>query len=83
DLSGDWNGTYRYVTKNFKSVNFVVHLSEKDAKLTGKVVEPNTLSDSPVKQLRADIRGTVDPDLTISFTKTYDGTGGVSHSVQY
>ena len=83
DLTGDWKGTYRYITKNLKPVNFEIHLVETGEKLTGKTVEPNTFSESPVKHLHADIRGSVNPDLTISFLKTYDGTGGATHSVEY
>jgi hypothetical protein len=36
-----------------------------------------------VARLFADVEGVTAVDGSVTFTKTYDGTGGVSHSVRY
>ena len=44
--------------------------------------EPNTFGDKTSKNLYASLTGAVSGN-DIQWVKTYDGTGGVSHSVTY
>ena len=85
DLSGRWLGTYyrpahdRYYRP---SVRFVIEMRCRDGAIWGTVAEPNTFGDGSSDKLFADIRGTF-VGRRLSFTKQYDGTAGVSHSLQY
>ena len=53
------------------------------ASFTGDMAEINTFAKENTPQLFSTVRGSIDSGGFVRFTKTYDGTGGVSHSVQY
>jgi hypothetical protein len=80
DLNGAWVGQYLY--KSNYTVPFTVSLEQSQTRLYGHSTEPNTFGAPDAKNLTADLLGQVDGN-EISFNKTYDRTGGVSHTVQY
>lgn len=76
-----WSGSYRY--GNNQSVNFSLRLSvSSNGSLSGRTQEPNTFGNKSAASLFANVQGSVQGS-GIRFTKTYDGTGGVNHSVSY
>jgi hypothetical protein len=85
-LTGTWAGTYFYATANGSAVGSVAFFAEivvDGGKLTGSVVEPNTIGDRTSSDLRATVEGSIAEDGLVRFVKTYDGTAGVDHSVEY
>lgn len=80
-LSGDWAGEYWGPAAT--RTPFVVTIREADGAFRGSLAERNTFARGAGDRLYADISGGLDEDGRLAFTKTYDGTGGVSHSVQY
>lgn len=86
-LSGRWKGTYHYPGDAQAPVDFemkVVH-SAGD-KLAGTVKEPNTFGPNPAQepQLYAKCKGAFDAAARkLTWTKTYDGTDGIAHAVEY
>ena len=87
-LTGTWAGTYFYALANSTggavgSVAFFAELTIDRDKLRGSVIEPNTIGDRSANELRASIEGSIGEDGLVRFVKTYDGTGGVDHSVEY
>jgi hypothetical protein len=77
-----WRGTYVYGTGQ-PPVQFTLFItSSRGARFEGVIVEPNTFGDRAFAELFADVSGS-DNGATFSFAKTYDGTGGQSHTVQY
>jgi hypothetical protein len=50
--------------------------------LAGRTSEPNTFGVTNDPYVSANVSGVVQGDR-VTFTKTYDGTGGQTHSVQY
>jgi hypothetical protein len=90
DLTGRWRGTYSYpsvhegrAVANTSPVEFVIDIVADGLTLGGKVTEPNTFGDATSDRLYADIEGEFFEDNKVVFEKTYDGTGGVSHTVRY
>jgi hypothetical protein len=83
DLSGAWGGSYSYDGESQPSVAFKAKLRFEDDAFTGSTREPNTFGDPSAKQLRAKLIGIIGPSGAVNFTKTYDGSGGVNHSVEY
>lgn len=83
-LEGDWQGSYTYPYRNRKmaDVNFNIVISQKAAEVTGSTIEPNTFGDNSSETLEALIVGKV-VDSKIDFVKTYNGKGGVVHSINY
>ena len=82
-LSGIWKGTYSYREgAGLKEVQFEVQLAQRGQSLSGRIIEPNTFRRSSVPALYANFVGIVD-GRRLRFIKTYDGTGGESHSVYY
>jgi hypothetical protein len=81
-LTGDWTGGY--LSSDGNDVNtFDVTFDQRGARLNGTVVEVNAIGDvSKVLFLTSTLTGSVNGDQVV-FTKTYDGSGGVSHSVIY
>ena len=79
-LSGVWRGVYwggdNQVTQ------FQATLRQTGGALSGSIVEDNNFSAEHIPFLLATISGSANGD-TVSFTKTYDGTGGASHTVNY
>jgi hypothetical protein len=83
DLSGAWTGGY--FSSDQSDVNaFQMTLKSAGSAFTGTAVESNGFGDaSKVLFLTSMIQGTVKPDGSVNFVKTYDGSGDVSHSVSY
>jgi hypothetical protein len=79
-ISGVWTGTYYY--GNRPPVPFTLYLNERGGRVSGQSREPATFGDGTSEVLIARIKGRRTGD-TFTFTKTYNGTGGVNHAVQY
>jgi len=77
-----WSGKYFY-SDSRAPVPFSVNLQKSGQRISGRMAEPNTFAKQPVNRLFANLSGVIRPDSVVRFTKTYDGTGGVSHSVTY
>jgi hypothetical protein len=83
DFSGAWTGAYAYDSTFADAVEFEANLTADGARFTGKTSEPNTFGDPIAARLGANLRGDLGADGSVSFRKTYDGSGGVSHDVEY
>ena len=82
-LTGHWEGVYRYDAPGRNPVLFTTDLVQEDPKtFTGRVVELNTFGERSAKYLFADLGGNVE-GTKVWFKKTYDGTGGQTHSIIY
>lgn len=84
-LEGAWSGTYYYPNGNKQQpVRFIFTFGPTGC--SGRSEEPNTFGDRSVPRLFANLSCSVtslSPGQVITIVKTYDGTGGVSHSVLY
>jgi uncharacterized caspase-like protein len=80
-LTGAWSGRYEYPDGR-EGVDFTQQLTVSQGLVTGFISEPNTFGDATSKNLYATFSGMIDGN-EIAWTKTYDGTAGVSHSVIY
>ena len=80
-LATHWQGAYAYAS-NAAPVPFTMVLSASNGVVSGRVTEPALYPGHTVPQLFANISGTLQ-GTTLAFTKTYDGTGGQTQSVQY
>ena len=86
DLAGSWHGLYTYSRQGARPVEFTVTIQVDDSICRGRTEEPNTFGNTAAPRLFANfncqlITGRGAPRLV--FRKTYDGTGGQSHSVDY
>jgi hypothetical protein len=81
-LNGVWLGYYGYGDATDR-VQFQLKAMRAGAAFTATTIEPNTFGTKDALFLTADVAGTVSADGGVRFTKTYDGTGGQTHSVQY
>ena len=84
-LNGKWSGRY-YYNANRTSVDFTFDLKAEGGNCTGHIQEPNTFGDKSAKFLFANVSCVstgVGPGRVFRFHKQYDGTGGVSHAVEY
>jgi len=82
DMKPEWIGAYGYEDGR-EAVAFYLSLSQNGQILTGHIDEVQTFGEKSADgALRAKIVGSVDGHK-VAFTKTYDGTGGQSHSVTY
>lgn len=81
-IIGEWQGLY--VSSGGGDANtFTLTFEGSPSSLTGSVVEFNSFGDRSLALfLTSDLYGVQD-GRTVSFTKVYDGSGGVSHSVVY
>lgn len=79
-LTGVWHGLYSYT--DIGSVYFVATLIQSGAWLSGSTHEAEFGDDGSPLTLFAELEGMRD-GLRLRFDKTYDGTGGWSHSVAY
>lgn len=81
-LSGDWAGGY--ISRDGSDVNtFTAKLRQTGGTLSGAIYEVNAFGDtSRALFLTSTLAGTVNA-RAVRFTKTYDGSGGASHSVVY
>lgn len=84
-LAGSWEGHFAYPRGDERSpVKFRAELRSEGGGIVGKLIEPNTFSQSRVKELRANVVDfRADPDGSVQFVKEYDGTGGETHRVDY
>ena len=89
--SGVWVGKYRYAEGAVdqagnarEPVQFRMFIVHNGDGLWGYVHEPKTFGEGDSPGLHAVLDGRFDPQTKkVSFTKTYDGTGGVRHAVKY
>jgi hypothetical protein len=81
-LTGDWVGGY--VSADGADVNtFNVKMRQTGGTISGTIYEVNAFGDtSRALFLTSTFTGTV-ANRQVRFTKTYDGSGGQSHSVVY
>jgi hypothetical protein len=79
-LSGVWQGVY-WGAGN-RATLFQATLQHSGAHVSGSIVETNNLSNEQVPFLLATFEGSANGG-EVAFVKTYDGTGGESHSVSY
>jgi len=82
-LTGVWNGTYYYPNGN-QPVAFIFSFGADGC--IGRGEEPNTFGNKSAPKLFANLSCSTPalaPGRVITIKKTYDGTGGVSHSVIY
>src|SRR5262249_40635730 len=82
-LSGTWNGRYSYQSSSGKrEVPFTLQLTVRNTSVSGRITEPATFGDQSSPNLYANVVGIVE-GRRLRLVKTYDGTGGQSHSVYY
>lgn len=80
-LSGEWRGVYFQGPDN-EAIEFTARLTDQSGRITGTIIEPNMFGDASSYWLFSTLTGRVE-SATIRFAKTYDGTAGQSHAVQY
>ena len=82
-LSGLWSGAYAYPAFwPAEPVPFNAVLAEIGGAISGSIDEPNTFSPAAVSRLFARVSGARNGQ-DVRFSKTYDGTGGKSHTIEY
>ncbi|MBM3608476.1 MAG: hypothetical protein FJX29_08495 [Alphaproteobacteria bacterium] len=81
NLTGVWNGQYDYAF-GYEPVGFMATLIEAGAGFSGGVSETAPSRTGEPLQLFAMIDGRRE-GFAVSFTKTYDGSGGWEHVVEY
>lgn len=78
-----WGGHYEYANSSQPAVPFTLAISTAaDGTFTGETTEPPTFGNGSSVALTARVKGLIS-DATLQFTKTYDGSGGQTHSVEY
>ena len=82
NLDGEWEGQYRYNDPR-PPVAFRLKLRQRGAELIGRSDEPQTFGAPGAGILHADWVGRISSEGLLAFVKTYDGTGGQTHSIQY
>ncbi len=80
-LSGVWQGVY-WAGGNETTEFQATIVDFQGPGLQGSMAEPNTFGDSSSRFLLSTFAGNAIGGV-VSFTKTYDGTAGVGHSVNY
>lgn len=82
NVSGEWQGAY--LSSDGADVNtFTVTWTQIGSRVTGSVIELNAFGDQSAAIFpTSTVIGSIDGN-NVLFTKTYDGSGGVSHSVVY
>ena len=80
NLSGVWQGAFW--GEGQTPTSFQITLRQSGDALGGSTVETNNFGATGLPFLLATLSGNVRGNA-VSFTKTYDGTGGVAHSVAY
>ena len=84
-LSGTWKGRYFY-NNNRTAVDFTLDLDGANGRCIGHVKEINTFGEKSAPSLYANVScptAAIPPGGEFRFHKQYDGTGGVSHGVDY
>lgn len=84
-VAGLWIGTYEYPEGvALEPVKFSLYVVHKGARLAGFIKETKTFGEGEDPWLHATITGKLVPETgELSFIKTYDGTGKISHDVEY
>jgi hypothetical protein len=86
ELAGMWRGSYDYSPQGRTPVEFTMNLQADGGICSGRTEEANTFGSASAPKLYANIEckvvGTA-ASPRLKFTKTYDGTGGQFHSVDY
>ncbi len=82
NLSGLWEGQYKYPNSWQAPVSFDVEITDRGGVLSGIISEPNTFDGEAGHLLTAVMAGQTDGD-TVTFTKTYVGEGYAQHSLTY
>lgn len=81
-IAGQWVGAYGYEDGR-DAVYFELEVRGSGGGIAGTIVETQTFgAKSADGTLKARVSGTVKGNF-VTFTKTYDGTGGQTHSVTY
>lgn len=80
-LTGIWQGLYSY-SDGREDAPFVATLMELGGAISGTTHEPCPTGESSCGLAFAEISGRRQ-GRTVTFAKTYDGTGGLSHTVLY
>lgn len=84
NLTGQWQGGYVSDDSGADANTFTLTITGKGRAFTGTGVELNVFGDAAKALfLTSDIAGTIDEAGRVTMVKTYDGAGGVSHSVRY
>lgn len=81
NLTGVWHGLYTYPTQHMP-VYFVATLIDSGHHISGMTHESEIGAFGAPLTLHAAIAGARHA-MTVSFTKSYDGSGGWDHSVAY
>lgn len=82
-LTGVWHGLYTYPSHpHMPESHFVCVLIDVGGALSGTIHEDMQQYRQPSVKANASVDGH-HSGTTVAFVKTYDGTGGQSHSVQY
>lgn len=81
-LTGSWSGAYRYPVGGWPETVFNVQIEEIAGAFTGSIQEPNLTRAGFGPIATSDIDG-VRSGQAVSFTKFYDGSGGMHHAVLY
>jgi hypothetical protein len=79
DVTGVWYGKWSAESRLVKPNAFIAHLQENHGRIGGTITEPN-LQQEGIH--RADIDG-MRSGADVQFVEQYDGTGRLSHSVDY
>jgi hypothetical protein len=84
-LTGTWEGKYVYPAgSGMDPVIFTLVLIQEGDRVTGMIREPNTFGEKGNPWLHATLDGRFSAESRVlRFTKTYDGTAGVNHDVEY
>ncbi len=82
DLTGVWDGLYSYTQAGELESTFTAILFQTGDALSGTVHETMRRRFFRSVATRATLEGGVD-GLRVNFAKTYDGSGGQSHTVIY
>lgn len=84
-ISGVWLGQYSYPPEAGRApVKFQARFaSAANGRVTGSMIEPNTFGDQTAYFLTSNIAGSIGPNGAVLLDKTYDGTGGQTHTVHY
>lgn len=89
DLTGAWTGAYSEDGREtpfqieFRSTLGGVDGGAHARRFVGQASEPNVFGIGGAQYLYANISGEARPGGVIRFVKTYNGAGGVSHTVRY
>lgn len=86
DLNGVWVGFYGYGNSN-EIVECAMVIEQEGTHLKGRMIERQTFGKEPSVGLSANLTGMAGSasgdQKFVVFEKTYDGSGGQTHSVKY